>query len=181
MTDGDASRRLHIGCGPVLLPGWTNIDLDNAAADMQLDVRDGLPFPDSSVEFIFAEHFIEHLLRAEAVAFLGECHRVLRPGGVVRLSTPNLQVICDAYLARDIRRWEKYWQPATPCQLMNEAFYSWGHRFVYDPDEIRLLLRESAFASFEYAEHSISKYPELSSIETRDHSQEIIVEAVKGL
>ena len=51
-------------------------------------MRQGLPFAD--VASIYAEHFLEHLALDDGLAFLAECRRVLRPDGILRLSTPNL-------------------------------------------------------------------------------------------
>ena len=52
--------RLHVGSGPLVREGWTNIDMDRfPGVDYVMDVRGGLPFED--VQHIYAEHFIEHL------------------------------------------------------------------------------------------------------------------------
>src|SRR4028119_2465371 len=81
--------RLHIGSGPVAIPGWTNVDIQSyPGVDVVLDVRQ--PWPFSGVELIFAEHFLEHLTLADGIAFLRACRAALREDGVLRLSTPNL-------------------------------------------------------------------------------------------
>src|SRR5688572_1785254 len=85
----NSQSKLHLGCGPLALPGWLNIDNEPyAGVDRVLDVTAGLPFED--VQFIFAEHFIEHLSFDASTALMRECRRVLREDGVLRLSTPNL-------------------------------------------------------------------------------------------
>jgi len=45
------------------------------------------PFADNSFDLVVANHVIEHV--KDAVAFLEEVHRLLRPGGQVRLVTPH--------------------------------------------------------------------------------------------
>lgn len=50
---------------------------------------DALPFPDESIDFVYSEHFFEHLFFDEAVALLAECGRVLKKGGVVRTVVPD--------------------------------------------------------------------------------------------
>lgn len=105
--------KLHIGCGPRILKGWINIDLMYEPFERYLQyytnkhypakVRGGrsafyafnivgspLPLPDNSVEVIFHEDFIEHLDQKEQILFLAEMKRVLKPGGVHRINTPNL-------------------------------------------------------------------------------------------
>ncbi len=50
-----------------------------------------IPHADRSVDVVYSSHMIEHLDRHEAELFLAECLRVLKPGGVLRLSVPNLR------------------------------------------------------------------------------------------
>ena len=50
---------------------------------------DRLSFADASLHFVFSEHFFEHLFFDEAIALLGECHRILAVNGVVRISVPD--------------------------------------------------------------------------------------------
>ena len=105
--------KLHIGCGPRILKGWINIDLDYEPYENYLkyytdkyygpEVRGDrsdfyainvtktrLPLPDNSVDVIFHEDFIEHLTQEQQVVFLAETVRVLKRGGVHRVNTPNL-------------------------------------------------------------------------------------------
>ena len=56
-----------------------------------------IPWPDASVEVIYSSHMIEHLDRHDAAQFLREARRVLRPGGVIRLSTPGLKQLVATY------------------------------------------------------------------------------------
>jgi predicted SAM-dependent methyltransferase len=70
--------KLHIGCGNRKLQGFINIDIEKTeATDMTLDVREKLPFLKDSVDFVYSEHFLEHLSRGEAINFLKEIYRVL--------------------------------------------------------------------------------------------------------
>jgi predicted SAM-dependent methyltransferase len=50
---------------------------------------DLLPFESTSIDFIFSEHFFEHLFFDEALALLRECSRILKPFGVIRISVPD--------------------------------------------------------------------------------------------
>jgi predicted SAM-dependent methyltransferase len=67
--------KIHLGCGTNYIKGWVNVDLDSPLADAHLDLRCPLPYADASVNFIFNEHFIEHVTREEGFAFLKECRR----------------------------------------------------------------------------------------------------------
>lgn len=48
-----------------------------------------LDFDECSIEFIFSEHFFEHLFPDETSALMRECYRVLQPGAVMRVVVPD--------------------------------------------------------------------------------------------
>ncbi|MEM9703666.1 MAG: class I SAM-dependent methyltransferase, partial [Planctomycetota bacterium] len=54
------------------------------------DLRDPLPFEDGAYDFVYHSHVLEHFRPADVPAFLSECRRVLRPGGVLRVVVPDL-------------------------------------------------------------------------------------------
>ena len=64
------------------------------------DLRDGFDWvPDGAAECIYLGQIIEHLQPTVGIArMLRECHRMLRPGGVVRITTPDLERLLNAYL-----------------------------------------------------------------------------------
>ena len=68
---------------------------------VQHDLRKGIPSDADMASHIYAGQFIEHLNPVyEVPRFLKECHRVLRPGGIARISTPDFQLIMDAFLKK---------------------------------------------------------------------------------
>jgi predicted SAM-dependent methyltransferase len=58
---------------------------------------DRLNFDDNTFDFIFSEHFFEHLFMNEAFELLKECYRILKPHGVLRIVVPDA----------DLRTYEK--------------------------------------------------------------------------
>jgi len=50
---------------------------------------ESLPFRDGAFNFIFSEHFFEHIFMDEAYELFLECKRVLNPKGVFRMSVPD--------------------------------------------------------------------------------------------
>jgi SAM-dependent methyltransferase len=52
--------------------------------------KDKLPFPDNSFDVILLNEVFEHL-RIDLIFTMNEVHRVLKPGGKLWLSTPNLK------------------------------------------------------------------------------------------
>ena len=82
---------MHLGCGPHVLAGWLNTDLHAIRPDVVcVDVTKRFPFGDSLFDYVFTEHMIEHLCFADARNAITESFRVLKPGGRIRVSTPDL-------------------------------------------------------------------------------------------
>lgn len=95
-------RRLHWGCGDTPAPGWVNSDLrPGPGVDVVADIREGLPLEDESFDCVFSQHALPELGIYEQVDALRELRRVLRPGGVLRLSLPDLDWAIEAYRAGD--------------------------------------------------------------------------------
>jgi hypothetical protein len=58
-----------------------------------------IPKADRSVRVIYTSHMLEHLDREDALAFLREAIRVLSPGGIIRISVPDLLKITNEYVS----------------------------------------------------------------------------------
>lgn len=159
------AERLHIGCGPQVLEGWTNIDLEShPGIDLVHDVRDGLPF--RGVRYIFAEHFLEHLTYDEGFRFLKECRASLRDDGVLRLSTPNLDWVVATQHAGDHDR-------VRSCFAMNKAFRGWGHHFLYNAETLAAALRAAGFATLSFHAYAESSDPILANLERHERSADL--------
>lgn len=91
---------VNLGCGRVRHPEWVNLDVEPSGSDVRRwDVRKPLPFADRSVDMVYHSHLLEHLNSGEGRKLLQECHRILRPAGIVRVVVPDLAGIAGAYLA----------------------------------------------------------------------------------
>lgn len=140
--------RLHLGSSTNRLPGWVNIDLlrPGRTLDLYWDLRRPLPFPDASVDAIFAEHLLEHLSFPSGVRLLRECRRVLRRGSVVRLGVPDLDRYIASYHGRDdiIERV----RPGRPTRALalGEPFFLYGHRCMYDFETMQHALLDAGFS-----------------------------------
>jgi len=144
--------RLHVGCGDNLKAGWVNVDL-HPAADLRLDVRRPWPFPDGCAGEVYAEHLFEHLeWPDEGGRFLAEAFRVLRGGGALRISVPDLERHARAYAGGDeefARAFAPFLPPwaATRADALNHHFRQGGeHRYSYDAETLAARLRAAGFA-----------------------------------
>ena len=82
--------KLNIGCGPYKKPGYINIDKNPIwEPDKVVDVRNGFPFDDNSVDEIWASHFMEHLDKDEIIFVLSECYKKLKPNGILTIKIPT--------------------------------------------------------------------------------------------
>jgi predicted SAM-dependent methyltransferase len=92
-----------------------------------------------------------------AVAWLTEVRRVLRPGGLLRLTTPDLRRYAESYVNGDnffakhrnrIRTALTGFAPVMPPRaafMFNQLFYVYGHKWIYDVEELRYVLDRSGF------------------------------------
>ncbi len=90
---------------PALLKEWTNLKFSllpypKGRPISHYDVRRPLPFPDDTFDAVYALHIVEHLTPEETSRFVAEIFRVLRAGGIFRVSTPDLESVVRAYLGR---------------------------------------------------------------------------------
>ena len=107
-----------------------NVDLfPVGGADLLADAGAALPFATGCAEAVYAEHFLEHLPLAAALGFLAESARVLAPGGVLRLSTPNLDWVTPCTRSAAPTRRPRRHQ----ALHLNRAFYGWGHQLPLEP------------------------------------------------
>ena len=92
--------KLHIGCGKKHLPGYKHVDvIPYDHVDIVCDARNLSMVKDNCVSEIYACHVLEHFKREETRIVLQEWARVLRNGGLLRLSVPDFEAIVHEYLA----------------------------------------------------------------------------------
>jgi predicted SAM-dependent methyltransferase len=121
----------------------------------QLDICQPLPFEDASLEWVYAEHLIEHVPLTDAIGWLTEVRRVLAPGGLFRVTTPDLRRYLESYGRADgmfashrLRVAAARFGPRMPARdafMINQIFFLWGHHWVYDLDELRYALGRAGF------------------------------------
>jgi predicted SAM-dependent methyltransferase len=180
----EAPYRLHLACGKVHLADWVNVDQDPQSdiVDVSWDLRHSLPLAGGCCEYIFHEHFLEHLTVEQGLALLRECRRLLMPGGVLRVAMPDLTECVRQYWEND---WRQPWMQKygydwiqTRAENINISFREWEHRWLYDREELHRRLGEAGFTTIRDCRRGESTVPALGGLETRDEST-LVCEAVR--
>jgi predicted SAM-dependent methyltransferase len=146
--------KLNVGCGPNSKEGWVNIDQSDKA-DLQLDLREPLPFGTGSVSMVYSEHFFEHLeYPDQALNFLKESLRVLQPGGLFSVGVPDAEWPLKSYANGDEEFFvisRQRWHPAWCNTRMHQLNYLFRqgrqHKYAYDYETLALILHEVGFVS----------------------------------
>lgn len=194
-------RRLHVGCGLVLLKDWLNVLYEPRQEYGRIKELDGRlrlnfnllktwPVNDNTIDFIAGSHFIEHLDLNAGIAFLKESFRVMKPGGVIRLSCPDLEIYAKNYVDRNmvffdnalIREWCAFSRADTPGEILAAKAYDSGgsHKWFYDFDSLKHILSLAGFQEIRKCGRLEGKTPDLDAIELAQRELETVyVEAVK--
>ena len=146
---GEAARSktvLNVGCGYPLRqklhphfhgPGWREIrlDLDPAVKpDIVCSITDISPVAADAVDAVWSSHNLEHLQRHEVPLALAEFLRVLKPGGLLLLTLPDLQQVAR-FIVEDRLEDSAYLSqsgPITPLDMIfgHTASLARGNQFM---------------------------------------------------
>lgn len=115
------------------------------------------------------------------IDLLRECHRVLAPGGVLRVAMPSLDDMLEKCANGEWKNHHGAHMPevSTRAEYMNVMFRNWGHQWIYDYDELRRRLHEVGFRDIVAQHIQQSEHAELRGIENRDDSL-LICEATRA-
>jgi len=179
--------KLHVGGGPRCLAGWLNTDIALFPGVMQMDAGQPFPFSDAVFDYVFTEHMIEHVSVESAMLMLRECYRVLKNGGVIRVTTPNLAAILGLYdknlseLQQNYLNWfcKTFLPPdraSTPAHAVNAMFRMWGHQHIYDEETLTDALLKTGFGEVRRQSLMQSECPELRNLENVARYPESLLE-----
>jgi predicted SAM-dependent methyltransferase len=211
--------KLNVGCGSTVAEGWVNIDRSPSvylsrfprvrqallaahvltpqqgagfpAGVVHANVARHIPVGDHSADFVYSSHMIEHLSRWEGLRFVRECRRVLKPGGVLRLATPDLETMVRDYINNGSPFMINGDTPADAFCAEYNAYanadvnpvkgfirkFAGGdsHQWLYDHTSIERLLNEGGFSDVRRCTYREGKTPDLVAVEHRERS--LFVEA----
>jgi len=165
-------EKIHYACGRNAWDGWTNTDSfdptsypggefpqELAGKIYHVDLSKQQPFPDNTFHYAYCEDFIEHLSQRDSITFLFEARRCLKPGGVLRISTPGLQGVMHRHYYG--RRFENLAEEHYHC------YDRWGHLHLFSHDTLRAIGLAAGFSRYKEVVFGRSEHPPLNGIDTR--------------
>jgi predicted SAM-dependent methyltransferase len=168
-------HRLHLGCSELLWPDWFNTDkYPRRIGVAYCDATAAYPFEDGAFDYIFTEHMIEHVSYSGARRLIRECFRVLKPGGKIRISTPDLdRILALRHPTTELEKeYIKYALGEIPEAVegqssffINQFMRAWGHTFIYDRETLSGLMRSAGFTVITDWRPGESDDPQLAGLE----------------
>ncbi len=138
----DGRRLLHIGCGEIEATGYVNLDA-RPGSHVHIVTQDLFRLemiPEHAFDLVYMSHVLEHVSHLKVTETLRELRRILKVGGVLRVSVPEFDHILTLYQAtdHDIRAIE---QP-----LMGAQDYAFNyHYMIFNDGHLRKLMLNSGF------------------------------------
>jgi len=174
---------MNWGCGPQPVPGWVNSDrIEAPGVDLVRDIREGLPLPTGSLQYVVGIHALQDLPFLEVIPALQELHRVLEPSGILRLGLPDLERGLAAYLHDDLAY---FYVPDDDARTISGKFIvqmTWygSNRMMFTYEFAEELLQRAGFRRVTRCAYrtSCSPYPEIVELDNRER-ESLFVEATK--
>lgn len=159
--------KIQLGCGRNVINDWVNIDCYAPKRHFKdvivFDVRGGLPFEDGAADFIFSEHFFEHVDRQYIPFLLRECHRVLSVNGAIRIILPDGGKLLRAYSVKEhpLRSLFPLADDMTWMDFVNSIARGTNHKYLYDEETIIRDLANAGFHKVEVCDAGESEFLQL--------------------
>jgi SAM-dependent methyltransferase len=137
------------------------------------DLDFGLPFPDESIDYLYASHILEHFYPDIAENILRDACRVLRKGGRIRICVPDLKHAVDLYLKGEKENALRYFFKDSKPRAKFDR-----HKYLYDFELLEAALRKAGFSSIEKQSFQHGRVPDIEKLDNRPE-ETLYVEAVK--
>ena len=127
---GSGQRRFHSTSDVE----WVNVDCvsrpPEQVPDLVCDVgKESLPIPNDHVDYCVLHHVYEHFGLGEGHPVIRECHRVLKPGGILILTVPDMHRLAAAWLKEQINDYTYLVNVYGAYQGLESDRHRWGYTF----------------------------------------------------
>lgn len=138
----DGMVLVHIGCGEKNVPGFINVDARPLAHVHVVtdDITSLTDFQTGTADLVYMCHVLEHIKYDDLKNVLSEMRRILKDGGVLRISVPDFDKLIDVYHAagKDIESIRR--------QLMGGQDHSYNvHYCVFNHRHLSDLFKQVGF------------------------------------
>lgn len=158
--------KIAVGCGKRYYgKGWVHIDGAHFEHVKYHDIYLN-EFKWGEADLIYACHLLAYFDRAEAVQLLECWKRTLRPGGILRIATPDFQTMAQLFCNRKISLNDILGPIYGKWNIDGQTVY---HKTCYDIDGLKYLLEDVGFK--DVVEYDWRK---TSHAHVDDHSQAYI-------
>lgn len=136
-------KNIHLGCGTVNHPSFINIDGLPLPHIHYVRPIDDLPlFNDETIDLIYASHCLEHFSHRKVDTVLKEWFRVLKAGGVLRISVPDFDLLVDIYQKNN-----KIIDPPIQMMFMGGQNHKYNfHMAIFNQKSLTKILQEVGFS-----------------------------------
>ena len=178
-----AVRRLNWGCGAIAPFGWVNSDIDSGPGiDVVADICRGLPLESDCFDYVVTIHALPEIRFDQMDGVLRELCRVLKPGGVLRLSLPDMDKAIDAYRSGDVDYFliDDEVIRSTAGKMIVQLTWFGRSRCMFTYEFIEELLLRNGFRSVARCEYrqTHSRWPGITELDNRQ-IESLFVEAIK--
>ena len=154
---------LNVGCGDYKIRDFVSLDYYSdhyhpkgiKRGMIHYDMRaDNIPFADNTVDTIFCSHVIEHIETEHVTRFFNEANRVLKKGGVLRISCPDSEFLYENY-------------------LNHPEYFSWHPSYISEKDAEVCFVDEVASSKTMLPNYGLKKH-------IRDYSYSSLLEELRS-
>jgi predicted SAM-dependent methyltransferase len=178
--------KLHVGCGPIYLDGFYNIDIrkdvktDYCGSIFSINIKNEI------VDFIWSCHMLEHLdYPRDVVKCLKLFNNWMKSGATLRLALPDVELIIKYYINNDKKLFELfgnsvddlYYKKHSKAERFQFFMRGWEHTIVFDYSLISELLKDAGFKNIKKMDFCKSRTGEWNH--DRFEIESMYVECVK--
>jgi SAM-dependent methyltransferase len=143
------------------------------------DIVNHIPEENNTVDVIYLSHVIEHIDEHEVGKLFNEIKRVMKHGGVLRISVPNIRILVEDYLKnRDADQFIERTMLSNkrPKSIFDKLQIilvgTRNHQWMYDEQSLVKLLNRFEFKNIKVLEPGITNITESSGLDLYERADE---------
>ena len=197
-------RKLNLGGGGQSPEKWINVDYAFAARTAKIpffhvsnsrlkifslnwnktivlhDLRKRFSWNNEYNDVIHSSHTLEHLTKEEGIFYLGECYRVLKKRGIIRIVVPDFRHLVDDYISGALRSNDFVENLGVLFKSRERGikgrlapFIQFPHKCMYDAETLLSIMRQLGF-TFDKSQSFCSRIEDIDQVELRDRTENAV-------